>query len=139
MAQKINTSRIRTNLRKLNKDVLRKAGKTAVNFSKQAFRKQGWEDSILSPWAKRRTQNKSDRRRGSGTRGILIESGALRRSIGISGVYKNRVRVVADRVYAKRHNRGLSGMPKRQFMGKSRALNKKVERVLSVEAKKIFK
>jgi len=36
------------------------------------------------------------------------------------------VRFKTDKEYAERHNEGLSGMPKRQFIGKSKTLTKKV-------------
>ena len=41
--------------------------------------------------------------------------------------------------YAERHNKGLGGMPKRQFVGNSKVLNDKIQRKIKTEIKTIFR
>ena len=41
--------------------------------------------------------------------------------------------------YAQRHNEGLKGMPKRQFMGKSKTLEDNIKKKLTKELDKVLK
>ena len=41
--------------------------------------------------------------------------------------------------YAQRHNEGLGGMPRRQFMGQSNYLNGQIARKTNIELDKIFR
>lgn len=58
----------------LVEDAHRYAKVAGVNFFKQNFRRQGFLDTSLTPWAKRSLTVGSDR-------GVLIQSGKLRDSI----------------------------------------------------------
>lgn len=42
----------------------------------------------------------------------------------------NTVRIYSKVVYAKRHNEGLDGMPKRQFIGDEKALIEKLDKII---------
>jgi phage gpG-like protein len=97
------------------------AGVEAVNFYTRNFTKQGFDDNGVEHWKGR----KRERKRDSG-RAILVKSGALRRSLLKRKAGKLSVFIISPLAYANRHNEGLKGMPKRQFVGNSRKLNKKI-------------
>lgn len=138
MSKKINFDRINRNLDRMATNLPRMMGNAMLNHSKQAFRDQGFTDSALSPWAKRKRGNKADRRT-SRSRAILIDSGNLRRSLRVAKATFRETRVGSYGIpYAARHNRGLAGMPRRQFVGRSVKLNKKMERIAMREFRKVF-
>jgi len=87
------------NLRKRLPDVV---GATAVEFYKGSFRRQGYIDNTMEKWKGRKKQKKD---RGS-KRAILVQSGALRRSIRVTHKDQNQVRVGTDVPYARAHNDG---------------------------------
>lgn len=74
-------------------------GTIAMNYFKDSFKRQGWRDRSLTPWAKRKAG--SPRNKG---RAILISSGRLRNSIRIQQA-DPRMTVIATSVpYAEAHN-----------------------------------
>lgn len=139
----------------------RKMGDTAVLFTKQRFREQGWAGSGFTPWRPR----KAGAKRNKG-RALLVDSGRLIRSIRVRYTTKDSVPYGTDVPYAKANNEGLragvtikahsrkskSGksaevkshtrnmrMPKRQFMGDSPYLQRQIKRVISAEISKALK
>ena len=111
-----------------------------VNFSKQAFAKQGWADKGFSKWQKR----KGNAKRNQG-RSILVDSGDLRRSIRILSTGIGRATYGSRLVYAPVHNAGLRAgrgrgfkMPKRQFIGQSQRLQRKMNTILAIRYLKAF-
>ena len=138
MAKKkqIDFDKINAALDRLAETLPRRAGVYMLNHSKKAFRDQGFTDDSLSPWAKRTTKNASDRNNSS-SRAILIDSGNLRRSLRIRKATFKEVAVGSYGIpYAKRHNQGLKGMPRRPFVGDSRVLTKKLTDLCFKEFKK---
>ena len=112
----------------------RKVGVITRNHFVNSFRRQGWTDSNLDPWAERKRADKDKRRRA-----ILVKSGALKRSIRVKSATFRRIAVGSyGIVYSTRHNRGLKGMPKRQFIGESKVMTKQIERLINKELRKIF-
>lgn len=112
-----------------------------VNFSKESWRRQGWQDTSFSKWKKR----KPGQKRNEG-RAILVDSGDLRKSVRIIGTSPGKARYGSDLVYAPVHNFGLRAgrgkgfkMPKRQFVGQSKALQLKMNRIIDVVYMKILK
>jgi phage gpG-like protein len=131
----------------------------ALNHSVQSFRDQGFTDDGFKPWKQRKDRTdqykRGKQRNASGGtvslnlgRAILVGkgSGKLRRSLrkkrltAFSGVLSSPL------VYANVHNEGLrsgrgSGfkMPKRQFVGNSRNMIKKIENALAQKIDRIFK
>ena len=105
----------------------------AVTHSTENFAKQGFDDIGIEKWKER----KRTRTRDIG-KAILVQSGRLRRSLrkkrltSLSGVISSPL------PYAKRHNEG-ERMPKRQFVGNSRNMVKKIERAMSLKIDRIFK
>lgn len=108
-------------------------GRQAVNQFKKNFRNQGFEDSTIDPWKARKSNYKSK------GRSILIKSGLLRRSIQILGMSGNTVVIGTKGIkYAKRHNSGLAGMQKRQFIGNSNKLENRIMKTINVHIKKVW-
>ena len=84
----------------LVEDAHRYAKVAGVNFFKQNFRRQGFLDTSLIPWAKRSLTIGSDR-------GVLIQSGKLRDSIHAVSRGIDRITFQTDPLaYAKIHNEG---------------------------------
>lgn len=67
------------------------------------------------------------------TKPTLTLTGRLRRAVGTSTRVKtfDLIKLVVDLKYAARHNDGLDGMPKRQFMGESPELTKKQKAIIT--------
>jgi phage gpG-like protein len=96
-------------------------GNIAVNHFKMGFRRGGHQtEASKDGWAKRRNPDRG--------RAILVKRGKLKRSIRIRGRRFNRITIGTSGVpYASRHNEGMK-MPKREFIGASKALEKKIEK-----------
>lgn len=137
-AKKIDFDKINSNLNKLVKNLPVQVGNVALNHTKDSFRKQGFTDEKLDPWKARKTQNRSDRKSRK-QRAILVDSGALRRSLRVRKAVFEEIAIGSYGIpYAKRHNQGLSKMPKRQFVGHSAVLNKKIQALAMKEFQKCF-
>ena len=126
-------------------------GNVALNFYQDSWNRQGFLDRRVEKWKPRAV---SDKRRGS--RKLLVKTGKLRRSLRMktSGY---RIQIYTDIPYAQIHNEGgrITGtvrvrqhtrrtrsgrvtvrkhtrrvntrIPKRQFMGPSQTLDKRIE------------
>lgn len=112
------------------------------NFVLKSWDNEAFSDKYnkSDPWKKRKRQTKADQRTGK-RRGLLVQSGALRRSIRVGVATWNKIEVGSYGVeYAQYHNRGTSRLPKRQFVGTSRVLNDKISKLIKREiGKNIFK
>lgn len=114
-------------------------GAIAKSHYLKSFRDQGFTDDTLSPWDVRKRPNRSDRR-NKANRAILVDKGHLRRSIRVVRATWNRVEVGSTGIkYARFHNRGEGRLPKRQFVGASRALNRKISNRIRRDTKNIFR
>lgn len=140
--------------------VPRKVGDTAVMFTKERFRRQAWLDHRSKRWKKR----KPGSRRNKG-RAILVDKARLKRSIRVKRAASSSVTIGSNVPYAKAHNEGVRGtvsvkahsrnvnnkkvtvgahtkkmnLPKRQFMGKSQYLDKRIKRVIASQILKALK
>jgi phage gpG-like protein len=130
--------------------VLRVMGTEGTKFIAKNFRDQGFTDTGTKKWEQRQTVDKYGRditryrtnrvgrsgnlnRYGSKTadRAILVGfntggdklKNSFRHSISAAN---NTVVFRTYKPYAARHNEGLDGMPKRQFIGKSAYLNRQI-------------
>lgn len=138
MAKKINFKRIKSKAKKMKMETPRLIAGIAVEHFKKSFRDGGFTDDRLDPWKARKTSNKADRRTGR-RRAILVDSGDLRRSIRARSFnYRNIVVGSYGLSYARRHNRGLAGMPKRQFIGSSHKMNFKIRVLIRKKFKKML-
>jgi phage gpG-like protein len=110
-------------------------GNAAKSFFVENFRKQGFDDKNVEKWQPRK---KADKRAG---RAILVKTGDLRRSIIRNPANRAAlsIKISTDLVYAARHNNGLKGMPKRQFMGDSYNLNERIKKIIVKRLDKTFK
>lgn len=70
---------------------------------------------------------------------ILVKTGALRRSAKWKVTGSNRASVMFTVPYASFHNDGAGRLPKRQFSGESKILNKQNEKILLNYTKKHFR
>lgn len=129
------------NLKDAKRNIPFLVSNNSKNFFLQSFRNQGFTDNSLEKWQKR--DNRS--RRSSG-RAILVDTGALRRSIKVSQSSFNKIVITSNLPYAAVHNYGLKAgrgrgfkMPKRKFMGNSKKLNQQNIDIIKSELTKIFK
>ena len=86
-----------------SRNIIKKIGADAVNFSKERFRSQNWVDNTTEQWAKRK-QTKESKQRSK--RGVLTDTGRLRRSIRVISANEDRVIIGTDVPYAQIHNDG---------------------------------
>lgn len=136
MSKQIDFNRIEAKLEKMGRTLPKMLANKTLNFTKDNFRKQGFDDGGVSPWAGRKRGNAADRRTNK-NRAILVDSGALRRSLAIKKATFREIRVGSYGIaYASRHNRGLAGMPQRKFIGPSATLRKKWKETAAREFKK---
>jgi phage gpG-like protein len=101
----------------------------AENFHAENFRKEGFTDTSFQPWPKRKKQEPG------GRRALLVKTGALKGHALKGRVRNGAVDFVFPMEYMKVHNEGGRAgrgrgfkMPKRQFVGKSAELERRIER-----------
>ena len=133
----------------------------ALNSINKNFKDQGYNDNGISKWKPRKTTDKNGRdltryrtnrkgRQGELTRFGQKEIGRnilIGHNTGGNKLWKsfrarreqNRVRIYTYKPYAKRHNEGVDGMPKRQFMGNSSYFREQIKTKVTKELDKIFK
>lgn len=134
-----------------------------LRFIKKNFREQGYNPgSGVQKWKKRTTINKRGRDitryrtnrigrigmlnkygRSIKDRAILVgeKTGGdkLINSFRARKIGNKAVAFRTHKAYAQRHNQGLKGMPQRQFMGKSKYLDKQIHKKLKQEYDKRLK
>jgi len=114
-------------------------GNMAKRHFVEGFRKGGFTDINFDPWKERKRKDKSDRNTGT-RRAILVKTGHLRNSIRVRIANFNLIEIGAYGVpYAVFHNTGAGKMPKRQFIGESATLSKKIKLRINKEFKSILK
>ncbi len=124
---------------RLKRTIPRQVGNIAKNHYLKSFRDQGFTDKTLSPWARRKRPNRSDRRTRR-NRAILVDKGHLRRSIRVGAASFQRIEVGSFGIkYARFHNKGEGKLPERKFVGASAVMNEQIRRKLRKEVKSIFK
>ncbi len=127
----------------------------------KSFQNEGFTDSSVKKWRPRKTKDKRGRdltryrsnrvgrkgnlnRYGKSLQGRPIltgyNSGGDRlRSSWRAKTRKRQVRFFTYKPYAKKHNEGLDGMPKREMIGPSKILDKKIEKKIEKQLDIIFK
>lgn len=143
--------------------VLRIIGVEGKNFIVKNFQDEGFTDVTTEKWQERKTEDKNGRdltryrtnrkgRSGSLNRfGSMTTDRAILTGHGTGGdklrnSFRYRISLGSKIVgfytykkYASRHNEGLDGMPKRQFMGKSAYLQNQISKKLNKELDKIMR
>jgi phage gpG-like protein len=118
----------------LDKGVFITVGNEAVSHYKKSFRNEGFTDRNLKKWKElKRRMNPRDPKANSARKFILTKSGELGDTIKWARGSGRKVVIKSDKVYAQVHNEGGRAgrgkgfqMPKRQFIGKSAELTKKI-------------
>lgn len=129
-----------TELNKLVKRLPGIAKKEGLQFIQDNFDSEGFETSPgnVQKWPARKKRPGRASRSDAG-RALLVKSGNLKRSWEAnSRATGSKIHFTSDRVYAARHNQGLAGMPQRQMIGNSEALNKRIERKFEKELNKLM-
>lgn len=111
----------------------------AKNHYLMGFRKGGYQtDDSSTGWAKRKRDDKSQKRRGS--RAILVKSGHLRNDFDIRRTTASEIVLgTEDTDYADYHNEGTEMHPKREFVGKSRVLDQKMDSLIKKKLKQVLR
>lgn len=136
--------------REIPDKALRVIGVEGKKFIDKNFRDQGFTDTTTKKWDKRKTEDRNGRditryssnrvgRNGSfnaygrrnANRAILVGHASGGNKLKNSFKYyvssgNSSVSFRSSKPYAARHNEGLKGMPKRQFIGKSAYLNRQI-------------
>ena len=110
------------------------------HFLKGFDRSGGSTDASIGGWKPRKHSRSARVRKRSVGRAILVNKGLLRSDIKKMKVSFNNVTVGTRSVpYAGFINEGTSRMVKREFIGDSKVLERKIEMRIKTEMDKIFK
>lgn len=112
--------RLQRVIRKLPRDL----GSQSLLFFLDLFKKE--ESPEGEKWAPRKVDGAGDRTTRSG---LLVKSGRLRKSIRLN-VSSEKIKIATPTPYAKYHNEGTNKIPARQFLGKSAALTRRLQRMV---------
>jgi phage gpG-like protein len=142
---------------------LRVIGVEGKNFIAKNFRDQGFTDTSTEKWKERETIDKKGRdvtryrtnrkgragnlnKYGNGIKDRAILTGLATGGNKLRNSFRYRVSLGNKTVsfytykeYAQRHNEGLKGMPKRQFMGQSAYLNNQISRKITSELNNLLR
>lgn len=117
-----------------------KIGNIAKNHFLDSFTNEGFTDTTLSPWQKRKTRNSSDRNNPRKRRGLLVDTAALRRSIRVGTATFRRIEVGSYGIdYAKFHNDPEKARIYRPFIADSKIMNIKIRAKIRSEIKDVLK
>lgn len=117
---KVKFQNIRAKFGRAHKRATDEMAKAAVYFFRNTvFQNEGWEGKPWKPLAHPEP------------RPILQKTGKLRRSIRVMDKSTGEITIGSDVKYAGFHNSGKGKLPKRQFLGDSKILRKKLSKVIS--------
>ena len=104
--------------------------KEMTNNSGDFFQETNFKNQAFTDTPRKRWKNLKRPRRNGTTKPILVDTGRLQKSRrdNIIGKTRGKVRFLAP--YASFHNDGARNLPKRQFSGESKILNKQNEKIL---------
>jgi len=126
-------------MRKFERVVPKQVGNMMLNHFLQSFDDEAFSDGRQSsdPWAKRKHKTKRDR--VAGRRGLLIQSGSLKGSMRVGSATMKKIAVGSYGIkYATFHNNGTKRLPKRQFIGESKMMNRKIRTLIKKKLKQII-
>jgi len=98
--------------------------------SKNFFQETNFKNQAFTDVPRKRWKNLKRPRRDGSTKPILVDTGKLKNSAKFQVIGSNRGRVRFTAKYASFHNVGGGNLPKRQFSGESKILNKQNEKIL---------
>ena len=145
--------------------VLRIIGVEGKNFIQKNFKDQAFTDTGVEKWKRRKVTDRSARsiiryrtdrvgnkgdlnKYGQSIKGraLLVGNNNDTDGVHLKNTFRYRVSLGSGQVsfytaktYAQRHNEGLSGMPRRQFMGKSAYLENQISKKINKELDKILR
>jgi len=104
------------------------------------FRRGGGStDASIGGWKPRKTSRSARERKRSTGRALLVRSGKMRADVKKKKISFNNITVGTSSIpYAGYINEGTPRMPKREFIGDSRILEKKIENKIESELNNIF-
>jgi phage gpG-like protein len=129
----------------IQSDVQDVVGTEAVNHFKESFQNEGFSNVSEKDmsWKEVKRRQKGGGKAASRRKILTGESGELGDSISYSKQNRD-VLIKNDKIYAEVHNKGLRAgrgkgfiMPKRQFIGKSALLNKKIANKISIKMRNL--
>ena len=119
---------------------LRLANTVQNHFLRGFDRGGGSTDASIGGWKPRKRSRSAKVRKRSVGRAILVDRGFLKEDIKKRKISFSNVTVGTRKIpYAGYLNEGTSKMPKREFMGDSRVLERKIEMRIKAEMDKLFK
>jgi len=111
-----------------------KLGNIGKRHFVKGFRIGGFQtDDSRNGWKSRKRNTRRNRGRA-----ILVDTGALRRSIKITRANRRMVAIGTNLKYAEFNNDGTDKLPQREFLGDSKVLEKKLKRKIEREINKIL-
>lgn len=116
--------RVKRVLRRLPREI----GNEALKYFMAGYKKEQTPEG--KPWKPRQANGSGSRRT---RRGLLVKSGRLRKSIRLTKITSERVTIGTNVPYAKYHNQGTDKLPQRKFIGKSAALQRRLERMVKIK------
>lgn len=119
-------------MKRFERIVPKQVGNMALNHFLESFDNESFSDGRLNsdPWKQRSSKTKADRRTGR-RRGLLIQSGSLKGSLKVAMATMRKIAVGSYGIkYASFHNNGTTRLPKRQFIGESKMLNRKIRKLI---------
>lgn len=126
-------------IRKLSEKLKRQLPLVIANKAKnhylEGFRRGGgMTDKSRGGWQARK---KADRQRGN--RAILVKTGHLRGDLDVRRVSVTEIVLgTLDTSYGIYHNEGMDPQPLREFLGKSRALDAKIDTLIKKKMKETY-
>lgn len=131
---------LKRKLRRFKQTMPRVVASEARNHFLEGFRKGGGQtDNSRSGWQPRkpaRTPREAQRSQG---RAILVKSGNMRDDIKARTVSFRKVTINTIHIpYAIFHNRGDKNLPQREFIGDSKVLERKIERIVDQQLDRIL-
>jgi hypothetical protein len=104
----------------------------ARRFVVTNFRKEGFQDGGINPWAKKK--------RPDGRKVLVGKSNPhMFQSFQFDKLNKKEVRIVNRKGYSGYHNEGTSKLPTRRMIGESKTLDKMITNDIERRMKKVFK
>ncbi len=129
----------------LKKDVKKVIGIEALNFYKKSFRDEGFTDNSLTKWKEVKRRENPKTKGAAKSRKILTgDTKQLSDSLDYKAT-SDGVEITSNSKYFEIHNaggkagrNGSAEIPKRQIVGKSEVLNKKLENEIEKDITKIL-
>ena len=122
-------------VRKLKGTLPKQIANIAKNHYLEGFRRGGKQtDNSLTGWAKRKKADKNKTRRA-----ILVKTSALKNDLDVRRTtFREIVLGTNDVEYASYNNEGTENMPRREFLGDSKKLDRKIIKFATAQFEKRF-